>query len=240
MLPHLLGVTKVNSEVRVKVTSNPLTLRSIIADRVKMQEFGPAIFRNLVKAFLDIQEAGISCRTIQPSSIRMKIGEWKPVFTDISSICGTGDKPLDDCRVSAPYTSERYTELAQYGNTEAFRDAYSVGVTLLEILVGTPLVVSNPEYEQVENLLDIVQDYLDPRLVEVLRHLIFEAGQPDIGAFAALALQENPSLVAQGVRGVQAAILDDAALGTLSYIAENFVLNKQEDLKRKYNIEIKK
>lgn len=77
-------------------------------------------------------------------------------------------------------------------------------------------------------------------MVEVLRHLIFEEGQPDIGAFSALTPEEHTTLVAQGVRAIQAAILDDAVLGTLSYFAENFVVEHQEDLKRKYNIDVVK
>jgi hypothetical protein len=105
MLPKLIRISRVGAEVKVRCTNRPVTLRSLIDDRLVMQEHGQALVQGLLKAFLQLQEAHISLRTIQPSSIRFHAGEWQPLFSDISHACTMGSMPADNSPVSEPYSS---------------------------------------------------------------------------------------------------------------------------------------
>lgn len=82
MLPQLVKVSKVDAELRVRVTNRPRVLRSVIGDRRCMEEHGQAIIKGLLQAFFGLQQGGIVCRNIQPSTIRYRKDDWDPMFSD--------------------------------------------------------------------------------------------------------------------------------------------------------------
>jgi hypothetical protein len=64
MLPQLVKVSRVDAELRVRVTNRPRMLRSVIGDRRCMEQHGQAIIKGLLQAFFGLQQGGIACRNI--------------------------------------------------------------------------------------------------------------------------------------------------------------------------------
>ena len=63
------------------------------------------------------------------------------------------------------------------------KDRYSVGIVILEILVGTELVISARVEELVEKLVDDCETYLDLEMTRLIRYLILDEGQFNISEY---------------------------------------------------------
>jgi hypothetical protein len=64
MLPKFMSFVKYGPEVRIRVSNRPILLRDIIDNRLMMEANGQDIVKKLLKGVLQIQEEGISMRTI--------------------------------------------------------------------------------------------------------------------------------------------------------------------------------
>jgi hypothetical protein len=49
-----------------------------------------------------------------------------------------------------PYTSDKYGHLAYYSTSAEERDAFSIGIMILEIIVGTKLVMLAHSYDNLK------------------------------------------------------------------------------------------
>ena len=56
----------------------------------------------------------------------------------------------------APYSSDSFAQTNTYGLDDAHRDYWSVGMILLEILVGSELVLATKSYLDVRLLMELV------------------------------------------------------------------------------------
>ena len=55
-------------------------------------------------------------------------------------------------------------------------DMWAIGLVIIEILVGTDLTIPLVSLDDVEEMLDILEDIIDPATLRILKHLmIFES-----------------------------------------------------------------
>ena len=104
-------------------------------------------------------------------------------FTDIRQIGKEGDQEPRALDLHLPY---RYSFIKRHHyrlKALSVKDRYSVGIIILEILVGTEPVLAARHEELVEQLLDDCSPYLDRATELLLRHLILHEGNSNIDAF---------------------------------------------------------
>jgi hypothetical protein len=63
------------------------------------------------------------------------------------------------------------------------RDMYSIGIVILEVIVGTEMVIMAKNEGSVAGLLNNLETYLDESTIALLRYLIQDEDYLDIRAF---------------------------------------------------------
>jgi hypothetical protein len=63
------------------------------------------------------------------------------------------------------------------------RDIYSIGIVILEILVGTEMVIMTKNAISLTKLIGDLEDYLDEQTFALLKNLIFDVGDLDKRGF---------------------------------------------------------
>jgi superfamily I DNA/RNA helicase len=114
---------------------------------------------------------------------------------------------------------------------------WSIGVVMLEILVGTPIIVSNSEYRQIRNVLAQSQEFLDAKTSRVLCWLLFKEGTEDLEAYLHQTLEAEPNLIGEAVRGLEAACVDIKTLSDLDRAGKRYMLAEKAELQRQFKIE---
>jgi hypothetical protein len=163
--------------------------------------------------------------------------DWEPMFCDTRRCSNVDSYTNDDSNVRPPYSSESFIPLSGSYQASAARDMWSIGVVMLEILVGTAIIVSNPEYRQIRNVLAQSQEFLDAKTSGVLCQLLFKEGTADLGAYLSQTLESEPNLIGEAVRGLEAASVDIKILSDLDRAGRRYVLAEKAELKRKFKIE---
>ena len=87
-----------------------------------------------------------------------------------------------------------------------------MGVIILEILVGTELVLAARNEELVEQLLDDCSPYLDGATEHLLRHLILHEGNPSIDDHMRQLVSDGKSAIRASILRIEEAISIDQVL----------------------------
>jgi hypothetical protein len=112
----------------------------------------------------------------------------------------------------APYISHlihhnRYRTKALF-----HKDRFSVGVIILEMLIGTDLVIAATLEELLKKLLYDCCPYLDPETYKVLSYLILDEDEVDLNAYIKNDITSEHKVIRANILKVEAALLEDAEL----------------------------
>ena len=149
-LPKLQKFVRHGNDAQLTVTTQPMMLRSIIGRRKYMLSLGPKIVKMLLMGLLDMKYHGLVMQNIQPSTIFLSHDGDDLHFVDVTKIAEVGEKQQSIPGLYLPY---RYTLIKDNNYKHkalAVKDRYSVGIIILEILVGTEMVMAAQSEEQVE------------------------------------------------------------------------------------------
>ena len=115
-------------------------------------------------------------RNISPMTVYFDNCLSLAMFGDIRRIARaeTCDKLYSHMPV--PYTSDHFNCLHWMDKDSHGRDYWSVGVVLLEILVGTKLVVNCRSFAEVKDLYTGIRDFIDEKTQHLLCWLLW--GEP--------------------------------------------------------------
>jgi hypothetical protein len=101
------------------------------------------------------------------------------MFTHIEMMCEAG---VEDRIVSIspdPYRSSRFKNFHYMGEADTDRDLWSVGVVLLEVLLGSKLVLAGSGFDDTTSLFWTIQGYLDKQTSLIMQWLLFREAEID-------------------------------------------------------------
>ena len=130
-------------------------------------------------------------------------------FSDVLHIASDGDKETIAEELYLPYRysfikNHRYRYEAKY-----FKDRYSIGIVILEILVGSELLFAANTEELVEKLLDDCTPYFDSDVTTLLRILILNEANIDIGIYVDGTIRKVSSKLESSILSVEKAMKTD-------------------------------
>ena len=91
-------------------------------------------------------------------------------------------------------------------------DMWSIGIIILEVLVGPELVLQADASDAVEGLLDSCKDYIDASTLDLLEDMLFHYGDPDLDHYCEKVLVKSSATIDMGVRKMIYAKGDDSVL----------------------------
>ena len=121
--------------------------------------------------------------TIQPSTIYIRADASKLMFADILNITPVGSQLMKKSPLHAPYIYNLSREWGKSSKAMIYQDRFSVGVVLLEILIGTDFIITAKNEYQLEKLLQDCSQYFDTATATVLDYLIFDEGHANLETY---------------------------------------------------------
>jgi hypothetical protein len=161
------------------------------------------------------------------------------LFTDMSLISMIGEKCNQKWLGSSPYSSEQYPAMNELHKNSPLRDLWSIGIVLLEIFIGTAIVVTYKEFGQLRRILSECERYLDPEIYELIESLLFEQGDINLGDFVNKKLAEMPRLVAENVRAMTEAIHENRMLNDFKQKGKQYMKDNSGALEKRFLIKTK-
>ena len=122
---------------------NPATvnLRAVIGNILLMEKQGQKIIVRLLEAVLELERQKFYLRRIQPMSTFLSDDYEKVVFVDLRNALTEGERGSHIEDFHYPYDASFVDEFSNDNKDSSIWDYYSVGMIVLEILVGTEIVV---------------------------------------------------------------------------------------------------
>ena len=149
-------------------------------------------------------------RGINPDTIVFDANFTTLLFADIRSICVAESDDHGYVINEEPYDSVLLQRMNGLGNVDPRRDIWSVGVVLLEVIVGTRLIMDCQTFTDVSRLLKATKEFIDDATAELLQNLLLSNVVPDLEDYITNLLDKNTSIIAESTRGVQQATRDAA------------------------------
>jgi hypothetical protein len=161
-LPKFVSYTRQSMLVCLEMTHYPLSLREIIGRRIAMQTQGHSIILHLLRVLRKLRIAEVAVRGINPSTISFSNNLDYIMVVDITTTCWTTSEPKYRYIRYPPYSARLMPEFADIDSESPLWDQWSVGVVILEILVGTDLVLAANSYPKMiklyEDCLEFIED----------------------------------------------------------------------------------
>ena len=155
-------------------------LRTVISDRSMMLKIGANVVMELIKGLLTMRKWALVVQNIQPTTIFINYDGTELQFGDVTHITKEMEKETIKEVLHLPYRYSFIKHHAFKDQASLIKDRHSVGIIMLEILVGTELVMAAILESQVEDIVDDCYQYLDPATAKVLRYLILHEGVLDL------------------------------------------------------------
>jgi serine/threonine protein kinase len=160
-LPKFLEFYKDGSMLMVKYNHLPIRLRDIIGKRNEMFIHGSKIIKLLLQGLRELKEHGIVVNNIQPSSIFLNEDYSELIFSDIKYMSKGLKKSYHSITTAAPYSGSHGIMKEREAWESQTRDIYSIGIVILEILVGTEMVIMAKNPIIMSKLIGDLEDYLN-------------------------------------------------------------------------------
>ena len=211
-LQHFVSISRLGMQVRLELTKLPLTLRSIIGNRSIMQERGKGIIILLIKALTELEQANVTHRSINPNNIQLPQDLSNIVLADLSNMVDAGGEVDYEQGAEAPYCSMGFMEHRHLEKSDAHWDTWSVGVIILEILMGTEFVLLANNHQKLLSALQMSAEYLDRALYELLEEMLLDGYFGKATAFVEEHEHGEGDIIAENIRRMDAETREDYEL----------------------------
>ena len=177
-----------------------------------MQHYGNTIFKSLVRAYNSLKDLKVVIRGLQPSSIFLSECATQVHFSDILSMLQDNNDDEHRIHSEAPYSS--YDDLLRSRSIKSDRylDTHSIAVILLEILVGTDLVLTCQSWQAVCVLIEDCREYLGDYTADLFDRMIRLVDDTGLDDYVEKFLTTNPEYISKTIRGMDYAVKDDRTL----------------------------
>ena len=142
------------------------------------------------------------------------------MFGDIRRIGKAERETKDYSHMPIPYTSDHFKNWHWMDRDSLLRDNWSIGVMILEILVGTKIIVNSRTYVDFRCLYLAIKDFIHEKTQHLLNYLLFLGPEVKIQAYCNHVLLPGFNIWPKDVRRVKLAISDDASLNIMTKNAE--------------------
>ena len=177
-----------------------------------MLKMGPNIITQLLMGLVTLKEQGLVVQNLQPSTIFINYDGTLLNFADITQICQDEDPQPYPQEIHLPY---RYSFIRHhhYQHEALFvKDRYSLGMIILEILLGSELVLAAQTEELVEKLLDDCSTYLDGATQALLWFLTLYVGELNLKDFVDHFIGGERDVIRADILRVEEALMKDPVL----------------------------
>lgn len=144
---------------------------------------------------MELKDHGLKIFNIDPSSIYINEDVSQLTFTDIQYIGRDQKETKLVIKTHSPYAGRHGLMKEREAWESQSRDMHSIGVVILEVIVGTELVIMAKNEDYMAKLLNDLEMYLDEETMALLRYLIQDDGHVDIRAFVENKLSDQSQLI---------------------------------------------
>ena len=233
-VPWITKLCKTGSEVFLEAEYTGQPLRELFRDRAFVKSHALDIVVAFSEAFTLFRAQDITLRTIQPSTVAYDPDAKKLTFADQRFVCKSGIEVDRQNETSFPYRSSGIPPFFAYRDTHPMRDNWCLGVIILEMLVGPELVLTLRSYAKFLDLFEKVSKHLDQATLTLLEHLFDIYHVTSLDEYVRNELGDNPELLTQDMRAMDAAIPDDYELNKLREQARATAQKEKEEMKENF------
>ena len=190
----------------------------------------------LLQGYDQVRANDLFLRAIDPHFITFSNHLDGLVYASITTACSCSIKSGYQFQSYAPYSARQMEEFSYLPQRCDFWDRWAIGVVILEILVGTELVLVATSYEKVEQLLEHCEEWLDPVMLEIVQALMFDQESPSISELLQKLENAPEDIVSQTIRRVEAAAFEDATLQCWMRLFEQYMEQHMEEAKIRYGV----
>ena len=145
-LPQFESLKKTQGEVILTVNTYEQNLRELMADPGYLERNSNLVVRCLLQATHDAYKKKLAIRSIHPAAITINESLGTVMFTDMRSITKALVHDKDKGTAPTPYNSNSFYHLRSWSCADPWRDHWSMGILMLEILVGWKVVLSQSKF----------------------------------------------------------------------------------------------
>lgn len=147
-------------------------MRDILNDREKLLDSCNEVVICLLDGLLQLDERNWVTRSMWPNDIYIIEDLGTVQYTNLMMMCE--ESTLDNFSNDAPNPYGMYNSIFRHDPPHArvFSDNFGVGIIMLEILVGTKIMLTRTDYLEIKTLLFHIKHFIDERTWKVIWHLL--------------------------------------------------------------------
>jgi hypothetical protein len=144
------------------VESSGTKLRDYLYDRELTKRKGNLLFCCLIEGVLSLQEKDWVVRSMWPNDIAVREEEGTVCFTNIVYMCEEYKEDNFCTAVPSPYSPMGMHEMNCLKSSDITTDHWAAGMIMLEVLIGSKIVLGLVEFNDIKWLLATIHNYIDP------------------------------------------------------------------------------
>ena len=211
-LPHFQDLTRVGTFVTLNTSCWEITLREVIGRRGLIRVIAPTIVHRLLDSLKSLRHLNMVNQRICPENIGMTRDGRRLVHLELSDMSEPKRPWCQQAYSSTAYTKRVLSSEFGYSRTGFYQDRYSVGATILELLVGSDVLLQAERPCQMENLLEFCQPYIDETLHGLLQDLLFDGAHVSYDQFALDLCVLEPQRITESATRLDVAVNEDGKL----------------------------
>jgi serine/threonine protein kinase len=138
-----------------------------------MEIRGQELVKLLLEAYMELEKSDVRIRSIQPSNTFVSNNYDKVTFADISASCQRNTTASREVGVIEPYSSIGFINFRSIPDSSPFWDRWSIGIMILEIIIGSDLLIENSTFKYLKEFWLDCYEYLDSDTFDFLNCMLF-------------------------------------------------------------------
>ena len=236
-IPHFVEFERWGMEANILLEVYPKRLRDVIGHRDIMEKTGGEIIKNLLLGMMELRKLQLVLRNIAPSSIALSEDLKQLQFCSLDNVARNCREEYQPQRGELPYCCNDILLMhLNIPSASVLRDYWSIAIIILDILFGTEVVIPLFNHRQIVDLLDAIEDYVDPPTHRILKGLLVDDVEIDVEGYVQFELMQKPNMIAKNVRALNVALEDDGQLQDLAAQFKRIQELSSEELKERHDI----
>lgn len=161
----------------------PVSLRALLNDRGRLPRQAGLLVSSILKAYLMLEKEELIVRNIMPGSIHFTSDLKLAMFSDIRKISqADGDSELETL-LAVPYSGQGFGHITKLDKADSNRDLFQVFLCILEVFVGTKLVLYIRCPETLSLLLTTIKPYITTATYDVLHYGLLQIKRASVADY---------------------------------------------------------
>ena len=173
-LPHFDSLEQSSDYLKLMIRKPRICLREAMEDVDMLEEHGHMLIKGLLSMLLELREIKATVHNLTPDGIFVSSTVSRLVLVDLFNITFSGSRVLTMPRGSMPYSNQDLPEHELTGHHRQERTLWSVGIMILELLVGQDVIKCLRTHQDVVEVVSNISDVLGQRLYGLICGLLFD------------------------------------------------------------------